>query len=374
MSLTVFLVALTFGFSVFAASPSEQEATSSVVNESSTGEQTDFGNKITYVRQKKVYENGREILRIELGMAKDNAQYTVSTKPYLKKQLLVNFSDTKAVERVLGSFQPASKLASQITVEEAQKNRGRVIVTINLTGQMVRGSYKVYTLPSSENEKKPTRVIIDIISQPKDESGSAFSPAGAVNATRQGHTVVIDPGHGGSDTGATGYVGSLEKDICLKVAKRLKTALTGSGINVIMTRETDRDVYGAGASATQELQARVNFQTNNPSVEAFVSIHCNAFTNPATDGTETYYYAGAPRGYRLAHLVHSELLSAGGRRDRGVKTANFYVLRHTGVPAVLVELAFITNPQEEQLLSNEQYQTEMANAIARGIVRYFGGR
>lgn len=88
---------------------------------------------------------------------------------------------------------------------------------------------------------------------------------------------------------------------------------------------------------------------------------------------ETYYYAGSPRGERIATLVNEELEKAGGLFNRGVKTANFYVIKHSSMPATLAELAFITNAREEQLLSNAQYQMKLAEAIARAIGRYFSG-
>ena len=186
-------------------------------------------------------------------------------------------------------------------------------------------------------------------------------------------TVVIDPGHGGSDTGAVGPTGVTEASVTLAVSKDLQSILENSGARVTMTRNKDVDVYGPNASDRQELQARVNVGEYTPGAELFVSIHCNAFSNPASHGMETYYYAGSPRGERIATLVNEELEKAGGLFNRGVKTANFYVIKHSSMPATLAELAFITNAREEQLLSNAQYQMKLAEAIARAIGRYFSG-
>ncbi len=88
---------------------------------------------------------------------------------------------------------------------------------------------------------------------------------------------------------------------------------------------------------------------------------------------ETYYYAGSPRGERLATLLNEELEKAGGLFNRGVKTANFYVIKHSSMPATLAELAFVTNPKEEQLLASPAYQMKLAEGIARAISRYFSG-
>ena len=194
--------------------------------------------------------------------------------------------------------------------------------------------------PADRKAKKPYRLVIDI-----------FATGGTASSSRvagvSGHSVVIDPGHGGSDTGAVGPTGVTEASVTLAVSKDLQSIL--------------------------ELQARVNVGEYTPGAELFVSIHCNAFSNPASHGMETYYYAGSPRGERIATLVNEELEKAGGLFNRGVKTANFYVIKHSSMPATLAELAFITNAHEEQLLSNAQYQMKLAEAIARAIGRYFSG-
>ena len=137
-----------------------------------------------------------------------------------------------------------------------------------------------------------------------------------------------------------------------------------------MTRTTDRDVAWSDASNGEELQARVD--KTPPGAAVFVSIHCNAFSNAATNGMETYYYWNSHEGYRLAKILNEELANFGNRFNRGVKGANFYVLKHATVPASLVELAFVTNPEEEYLLADDDYQEQLALAITRGIKRYLG--
>ena len=138
-----------------------------------------------------------------------------------------------------------------------------------------------------------------------------------------------------------------------------------------MTRDADVDVYGPYATDRQELQARVNVGAYAPEAEIFVSIHCNAFSNPGAHGMETYYYPKTDCDERLAELLNEELAAAGSRFNRGVKQANFYVMKHSAMPASLVELAFITNPEEEALLASDAYQRELALALAKGIGRYF---
>jgi len=108
---------------------------------------------------------------------------------------------------------------------------------------------------------------------------------------------------------------------------------------------------------------------NKFNADAFVSIHCNAAANPAAHGTETYYHASSARGSMLAQYIHCELVGM-GLANRGTKTANFHVLRNTAMPAVLVEMAFISNPEEEALLASDEFQRQAAEAIARGVQRW----
>lgn len=178
--------------------------------------------------------------------------------------------------------------------------------------------------------------------------------------------VVIDPGHGGKDSGALGSF-SKEKDINLAVALKVGTMLTRKGINVAYTRTTDVFVPLESESATANIM----------NAALFVSIHCNsAQDNPDAQGTETYYYApdSNPELYlqkdereNLARAIHQRLVTNIGRPDRGVKTYNLSVLRNTDMPSALVELAFICNLQEETLLNQEEFQNKAAQAIAEGI-------
>lgn len=102
----------------------------------------------------------------------------------------------------------------------------------------------------------------------------------------------------------------------------------------------------------------------------FVSIHCNAAANRAARGTETYCFSLGGKGERLARCIQRQIVNSLGTVDRGVKTANFYVLKLTDCPAVLVELAFISNPEDEGLLADADKRDEFARAIARGITDY----
>ncbi len=187
-----------------------------------------------------------------------------------------------------------------------------------------------------------------------------------------GHTIAIDPGHGGSDSGAVGPDGIMEKNVTLAVAKKVYSILTSNGATVIMTRTTDRDVYAPNDTAAQELQARCDV-ANNANADIFISIHANSFINSSASGTETFYCSSSTHGQHLASLIQAEAAKSNGLVNRGISAANFYVLKNTSMPSVLIELAFISNPKEESLLNSDDFQTLMAQAICQGINKYFQG-
>jgi len=173
--------------------------------------------------------------------------------------------------------------------------------------------------------------------------------------------VTIDPGHGGRDPGAVGPTGVQEKNVCLAVSLRVRELLRGQ-VSVHLTRETDVDV---------PLSRRL------PAADAacYISIHCNAHKDREANGTETFYRVGGHTdSKRLAEIIQRRLLAQLRLRDRGVKTKNLQVIRQATCPAVLVELAFISNHAEESLLESEDGQERAARAIASGIAEFLGVR
>jgi N-acetylmuramoyl-L-alanine amidase len=202
------------------------------------------------------------------------------------------------------------------------------------------------------------------------------------------HTVVIDPGHGGSDRGTHGR-SSFEKEMTLDVARRVERDLAGSGLRVILTRTSDKTVA---------LEDRVEF-ARAKAADLFVSIHFNS--GGSAEGIETYCTpsagasatanfsggggdrdtGGGERGavtnnrfdvqnVWLAHCAQKSLLRATGALDRGVRRARFWVLRYTSCPAILIEGGFLTNPSEEQRILRSDYRETLAKAIADGIMTY----
>ncbi|GAB4341413.1 MAG: hypothetical protein OHK0047_33090 [Leptolyngbyaceae cyanobacterium] len=171
--------------------------------------------------------------------------------------------------------------------------------------------------------------------------------------------VVIDPGHGGPDPGAVGIGGLKETDIVLDIGRQVTAFLQQQGVAVLLTRNGEYDL---------DLEPRVQM-AEQANATVFVSIHANSISlnRPDVSGLETYYYQS---GQVLAQTIHQSILQATGIPDRGVRTARFYVLRKTTMPSVLVEVGFVTGQDDAARLSNSSYRTQMAGAIARGILQY----
>jgi len=173
--------------------------------------------------------------------------------------------------------------------------------------------------------------------------------------------IVIDPGHSGPVEPGACAAGVRECDVVLAIAKLLANQLYELGYEVLMTR--------TGDIATDELALRAELANTNEA-DAFISIHANSAANLAAHGTEVYHYPGSARGKWLAACLQARLVAELSTADRGVKEANFQVLRETDCPAVLVEVAFISNEADRLLLTGYAGQLAAAVAIAAGINEY----
>ncbi len=175
--------------------------------------------------------------------------------------------------------------------------------------------------------------------------------------------VVIDPGHGGKDSGAPGLGGLLEKDVILPIGKRVASILEQNGVQAVMTRDSDYFV---------ELQGRVEI-AERVNATLFVSIHANSVdSRPDVNGLEVYYYDS---GYALAETVRKNILqNIGTIKDRGTRKARFYVLRKSSMPSILVETGYMSGREDNPRLATSEYQNRMAEAIASGILKYLKQR
>lgn len=174
--------------------------------------------------------------------------------------------------------------------------------------------------------------------------------------------IYLDPGHGGADPGAVSPGGLMEKEVNLDVALRVRQLLSEAGAEVLLSREADLFVplYDRPRSA------------NAQNAAVFVSIHANANLKPAESGTETYYHPDHPGSRELAAEVQERLVAGLKLLDRSSRPSReFVVVRETSMPAVLAELAFLSNPAEERLLGDPAFRQRAAQAITDGIVAYF---
>ena len=282
-------------------------------------------------------------------------------------------------------------------VRLAQNSPGRARLVIDLERY---GRHRLFTL------RGPDRVVLDVYAKPVSARG-AVAAAGQTVAPaispslRSVHTVVIDPGHGGDDPGASGRRGLLEKDLTLAVAVDLRDRLRDRGFQVVMTRERDR------AGTREERTA----MAEGAGADIFVSLHANAAEGSKAHGLETYYLdqsherhtlrvAARESGVRpheldplqlamaglrvgevsahsaqLADLVHAQVVEGvrkvyGSVRDLGVKRGPFHVLFLSSAPSILIEMGFVTNRQEAKRLGTKLYRAVVAEQIARGLAGY----
>lgn len=187
--------------------------------------------------------------------------------------------------------------------------------------------------------------------------------------------IVIDPGHGGIDPGALGYNGVKEKELVLQIAKRLDRLFKQAGAKVIMTRESDKDLSTSAAGSLlerkrEDLANRVELANKNKA-SLYLSIHVNAFPSARWRGAQTFYQRGQDDSKMLAEAIQSELIRILGNTRRAAKAENFFTTRNTKMAAVIIEVGFISNPAEAELLSEAAYQRKLAYAIYSGVVKYY---
>ncbi|OMC66624.1 N-acetylmuramoyl-L-alanine amidase [Paenibacillus odorifer] len=211
---------------------------------------------------------------------------------------------------------------------------------------------KNYNISVSGTDSK--LVIIDLNAESTDDTSTQPGNDGK-------KLVVLDAGHGAKDSGAVGVTGKYEKNfnlaIVLKTAALLKKE---SNIDVVLTRSDDTFL---------ELKDRAAM-ANNLKADLFISVHANSSASSAASGTETYYQREASKA--LAKVMHKYLVEATGLSDRSVRYGNFHVIRETKMPAVLLEVGYLSNKKDETLLFTEALQNKVAASIVSGIKEYLG--
>lgn len=315
----------------------------------------------------------------------DDRVATIQSVEISGNQLLVRadrpFNYTSGWDRSSGAYRivfEAAKLSSRI--REPEPNPNSPVLRVRLR-QETATTVVLLLLPASGvqvgdiNQPSPQLLALPLVGArpilvpPASNRYEVQGPGPVINSSIPDRVrrpdarivVVVDAGHGGKDAGAIGIGGLREKDVILPIAREVERLLEGRGIQVVMTRDDD---YFVDLAPRVQIARRVN-------ADLFVSIHANAIdmTRPDISGLETYYY-GSNQSERLARTIHNSILQSINMRDRRVRQARFYVLRNNPMPAVLVEVGFVTGAEDAPRLGTPEYQRQMAAAIARGILQY----
>lgn len=189
------------------------------------------------------------------------------------------------------------------------------------------------------------------------------------NVSQGKGTVVIDAGHGSADPGKVGINKALEKDINLKIAKKVRQLLEKEDIKVVMTREDDSTLASASDTnkKTQDMKARVKL-INDTKPELVVSIHQNSYHEESIKGAQVFYFAHSKDSEKAAVLMQEALLAVDKDNKRQAKpNETYYLLKRTEAPIIIVECGFLSNQKEADLLVTKEYQKKLAEAICAGI-------
>lgn len=188
--------------------------------------------------------------------------------------------------------------------------------------------------------------------------------------------VVIDAGHGGSDPGKVGVDGSLEKDINLQIAERLKQYLEQSDVKVVLTREDDNGLYSKDDKKKKmaDMQKRCSI-INESGADLVVSIHQNSYHEEYVSGGQVFYYKDSAKGKKLAEILQKRFDFVLGEENRRLAKANgnYYLLLHVKSPIVIVECGFLSNRKEAALLQQGEYQDKLAYTIHMGVMEFLNG-
>lgn len=238
-------------------------------------------------------------------------------------------------------------------------SRDESIVKVDENGKFV-GVASGETFITLESEGGTYVYQVEVKDPSKEVSARTLTTTTAKTiTTNNNYRVFIDAGHGGKDSGAPGN-GLLEKNLTLAIALKVQRILQSKGIEVVMSRTTDKFL---------ELK-EISTMANSSGADAFASIHINAATTTAAYGIETYYYPNRMDSKPLADSVQKQLISSTGAYDRKVKTADYHVVRETKMPSILAECGFISNENEAIKMNTNSYQELLASGISNGIVNY----
>lgn len=237
----------------------------------------------------------------------------------------------------------------------AYLQRGALVLAALLC--VVLGARGISALTSRASVRKEGTAQAQPVSAAQADGSGLTAAAAAVEPL--GVTVVLDAGHGGTQPGCV-VDGLTEKEIALSITRQLQTRLEGMGFDVVLTRTSDTNL---GLSQRAQI-------ANRAGGDCFVSIHCNSYDSDLIYGLESYYFQ-SEEGEKLAEAI-AEAARAKEISTRESKEGNFQVLREADMPAVLIEVGYMTNPAELALLASEDHQQALADALAQGIWEQMG--
>nr|OOB76837.1 MAG: hypothetical protein BEN19_00425 [Epulopiscium sp. Nuni2H_MBin003] len=185
--------------------------------------------------------------------------------------------------------------------------------------------------------------------------------------------IVIDPGHGGYDPGKVGSNGVYEKNINLDISLKLRDYLEDNGYKIILTRDTDCDLDNIPDKfhKNNDMRARKDI-INSSKAQVLVSIHQNAFSQESVRGAQVFYYSDTGSGKTLANFVQTSIREkVDPNNTRPIKNSpDYFLLKTSDMPAIIIECGFLTNKEEERMLLNAEYQSLIAGAIGDGIIQF----
>lgn len=312
-----------------------------------------------------------ELFNNQLFVRADRRLKASSTWDRAANAFQITIPEAKLADRVRGPQLDADSPVSQVLLRQQDSRTVVILVKPGRNtqiGELNQLNDRLLALQLQQTTAAATRTSSSSIPVPPPERTASplLSPQSPVSLPRLPNgrlLVVIDPGHGGKDPGTIGIGGVQEKNVILPIAIEVASLLEQQGVQAMLTRSSDYFVSLEGR-VQMASQARANL---------FVSIHANAISlgRPDINGIETYYYSN---GQGLAQTIHKSILQNVDVADRRVRRARFYVLRRSSMPAVLVEVGFLTGRDDSAKLANAAYRHQMAQAIALGILQYIQQR
>ncbi len=299
-------------------------------------------------------ENGQNYITLELDQAAVSLGLTAARLPVERYSI-----DSWQVEQT--STQPAK---ARITLALGEGSPDWDVTAHEGGVVILPKDVAITSIPDTGNPAGTTEAYASRLAtanrqaEPADPSALPADPSALPTVPNGRFTVVLDPGHGGRDPGAVGIGGLQEKQVVNDVTPQVAAILRSQGVNVVLTRDSD---YELDLAPRVQIAERAN-------ATIFVSIHANAISmsRPDVNGLETFYASAA--GQRLANTVHASVLAEMGMRDRRVRSARFYVIRNTSMPAILIETGFVTGAEDAPNLADPAWRERISVAIARGIL------